>query len=96
MRGRVTAAFSALAAAGVLILAGPQSAQAATGELVINGQRYQNPSGCYPVPGQASIENHTDARITLYMDAGCAGSLAGTINAGGGATLAPVYGVYVP
>jgi hypothetical protein len=96
MRRAVSNALGVVAAAGFLVLGGSQTAQAATGDLVINGQHYQNPSGCYPVSGSASIQNNTDARVTLHPDPACSGPENGWISPGGSGTLMPVYGVKVP
>ncbi|MFK4069835.1 hypothetical protein [Streptomyces sp. NPDC029674] len=95
MRQRLTTVLGGLAMAGTLVLTGPLSAQAATGDLIINNEHHQNPSGCYPTPGQASIQNHTDAPVTLYLDSQCSGPSAGTVSPGGKATLSPVFSVSI-
>ncbi|RSO05295.1 hypothetical protein DMH26_08555 [Streptomyces sp. WAC 05379] len=63
-----------LAAAASLAVAVPGSAYAAQGVLVINGQAYEDPSGCYAVDQfPSTVDNHTDAIAEVHSGPDCSG-----------------------
>ncbi|MEO3868998.1 hypothetical protein ABGB18_09235 [Nonomuraea sp. B12E4] len=70
---RVPIAAMALTAAGVMAMAPLAPAQAATGYVVINDTRYDDPSGCYPLNhlDRAFVVNHTGERAYIYHDPAC-------------------------
>ncbi|MFF7418963.1 hypothetical protein [Streptomyces smyrnaeus] len=61
----------------------PASANAANGYLLIDGKRYVDPSGCYELPQDAEVENHTDQPADVYSGGNCEGQVMETIPAGG-------------
>ncbi|MEV8312606.1 hypothetical protein AB0Q95_00410 [Streptomyces sp. NPDC059900] len=74
MRRRMAAGLGVLAAAATLAIAVPGSAYAAEGVLIVNGQDYADPSGCYPVEWfPASVANHTDAIAEVHSGPDCSG-----------------------
>lgn len=57
----------ALLAAGVLGVAAPTAAYAASGEVTVNGTTYTNPDGCYRVGGGSKyVVNDTDETASVY------------------------------
>ncbi|WP_030065976.1 hypothetical protein, partial [Streptomyces natalensis] len=73
---RITTAFGALAAAGMLALALPASAHAANGTLILNGVEHDNPSGCYPGdPRSLHVDNATDGPAYVMSSPNCTGSV---------------------
>ncbi|MEU6764745.1 hypothetical protein ABZ916_19710 [Streptomyces sp. NPDC046853] len=74
MRRRMAVALGTLAAAATLTIAVPGSAYAAQGVLSINGQEYENPSGCYAVDWfPTSVTNNTDAIAEVHSGPDCSG-----------------------
>lgn len=74
MRRRMAVALGALAAAVTLTIAVPGSAYAADGVLIVNGQEFESPSGCYGIDWfPSSVANHTDAIAEVHSGPGCAG-----------------------
>lgn len=72
----MTKVLGALAAAAALALSVPGSAYAAEGVLIVNGQAYENPSGCYAVDWfPSSVTNHTDAIAEVHSGPGCTGQV---------------------
>jgi hypothetical protein len=72
---RIALSAGVLAAAMMTGLSGTGSADAASGVLVINGQQYQNPQGCYSSNvSPLSVSNHTDAFAYIYTSSDCTGS----------------------
>ncbi|CAG7623826.1 hypothetical protein [Actinacidiphila bryophytorum] len=74
----ITTVLGAAAAAVVLSIAVPASAQAAQGILTIDATTYQDPAdGCLDVGGPPAprhfVANDTDAPVLLYTDPGCQG-----------------------
>ncbi|QXJ19750.1 hypothetical protein AGRA3207_000334 [Actinomadura graeca] len=72
--------LAALALAALLAPAGP--AAAATGTLIIDQTRYEDPSGCIPVQGTpppkpVAVDNRTDEAALVFVFPGCRGPLAG-------------------
>ncbi|MBO8198519.1 hypothetical protein JW613_09395 [Streptomyces smyrnaeus] len=80
---RSASILGALAAAAALAVTVPASANAANGYLLIDGKRYVDPSGCYELPQDAEVENHTDQPADVYSDGNCEGQVMETIPAGG-------------
>ncbi|MBM9623968.1 hypothetical protein [Streptomyces zhihengii] len=75
---RITTLLGPVAAAVLLSLAVPASAQAAEGSLTIDATTYQDPAdGCLNVGGPPAprhfIANDTDTLVLLYADADCEG-----------------------
>lgn len=82
MIGSVRAITGVLAAAA--IFAAAPAAQAAVGDLVVDGSTYSNPSGCLFLGPDAvrDIANNTDSVVTLFRDAQCVGDSTGVLAAG--------------
>lgn len=75
MRG-IALTIGALPLAGLLALAVPATADAATGKLVINGRYHHQPSGCYGAYGRPlHIRNWTNQRVYVYQGRHCDGEL---------------------
>jgi hypothetical protein len=86
---RITTALGAAAAAVVLSVAIPASAQAAEGILTIDATTYQDPAdGCLDVGGPPAprhfVANDTDTLVLLYADPGCKGSPVRVVPPGDG------------
>ncbi|MEU8890845.1 hypothetical protein [Streptomyces sp. NPDC048442] len=76
MRRRMALALGALAAAATMTVAVPGSAYAAEGVLIVNGNEYEDPSGCYAVDRfPSSVTNHTDAIAEVHSGPGCTGQV---------------------
>ncbi|MCX5206378.1 hypothetical protein OG897_33845 [Streptomyces sp. NBC_00237] len=76
MRRRIATALGALAAATTLLVAMPGSAYAAEGVLIVNGDAYEDPSGCYAVDWfPSSVTNHTDAIAEVHSGPDCTGQV---------------------
>ncbi|MFI6083196.1 hypothetical protein ACIBBB_19810 [Streptomyces sp. NPDC051217] len=74
MRRRMAVALGALAAGATLAVAVSGSAYAAEGVLIINGNKYKDPSGCYAIDRYpTSVTNHTDAIAEVHSGPGCTG-----------------------
>jgi hypothetical protein len=76
---RNTLALGAVAAAAILSVAVPASAQAAEGALTIDATTYENPAdGCMNVGGPPAprhyLFNGTDTPVFLYTGVDCQGS----------------------
>ncbi|MEV8311896.1 hypothetical protein AB0P36_32375 [Streptomyces flavidovirens] len=70
----MTKALGALVAAAALALSVPGSAYAAEGVLIVNGNEYEDPRGCYPIDWfPSSVTNHTDAIAEVHAGSGCSG-----------------------
>jgi hypothetical protein len=66
--------LGALAAATALALTAPGCAYAAEGVLIVNGQEYEDPSGCFAIDWfPSSVNNHTDAIAEVHSGPGCTG-----------------------
>ncbi|KAF9278743.1 hypothetical protein BGZ68_008361, partial [Mortierella alpina] len=64
--------FAAFIAATVFLAS---FGSATTGDLVISGRHYRNPSGCYPVySSNALVINNTPVEATAYSDNKCKGT----------------------
>ncbi|WP_406155027.1 hypothetical protein OG217_35155 [Streptomyces sp. NBC_01023] len=71
---RITTGIGILAAAAMIGLAVPGSAYAAEGRLVINGQEYDNPSGCYRSDTwPLRVINKTNEPALIFDGADCHG-----------------------
>ncbi|KIH98261.1 hypothetical protein LP52_13865 [Streptomonospora alba] len=75
-----SAALSATALAGALVMATSGTAQAATGDVVVfkteleRLDTYENPpdGACYSLPGTAHVLlNQTDSVVTIHSEPGC-------------------------
>ncbi|MGA5198749.1 hypothetical protein [Streptomyces exfoliatus] len=83
---RFVAALGVVAAAAVCVSA-PQ-AHAASGVLVVNGQVYADPHGCYPAGGFfVTVTNNTDRTAYIYPNGGCWGQHEGWVLPGGHASM---------
>lgn len=74
---RIATSLGTLAAAGMIALAAPCSAQAATGVLLVNGVPYEDPSGCHDVSTLQRplvVDNGTDETAVVYSGPRCTGS----------------------
>ncbi|WP_049569969.1 hypothetical protein [Nonomuraea sp. SBT364] len=72
---RITTALAALAAAGA-VLAPIAPAHAAGGVLVIDGEPYFDPSGCYLGERRPLVvENHTDGPAYVFSSPYCDGDV---------------------
>jgi hypothetical protein len=83
MKWGVYAVLGGSAIVGV-IATGP-AAHAAQGSLVVNGTVHRDPSGCMQIGGGSapqSIENHTDATITVYYLTGRKGEASTVLPSG--------------
>ncbi|MFC3994951.1 hypothetical protein ACFOVU_03440 [Nocardiopsis sediminis] len=95
MRRFVTLIGSVAAAAA---LAGvPATAHAAEGYIVLNGQRTDNPSGCYNAPyWPLTVENQTDQPVTVHNAPNCQGVIVAVVPSGASATEEFGVSVSVP
>ncbi|MEO3872762.1 hypothetical protein ABGB18_28440 [Nonomuraea sp. B12E4] len=72
---RIVSALGAVVAAGMLITAAPTAAHAANGVLLINGEIFIDPSGCYPSDRwPLEVRNHTDQVALIFDTPDCTGS----------------------
>ncbi|GAA3103860.1 hypothetical protein ACFQ0X_29920 [Streptomyces rectiviolaceus] len=75
--------LGALTAAATLTIAVPGSAYAAEGTLIVNGNAYDDPSGCYPVESfPSSVANYTDAIAEVHSGPGCGGPVEWLVHPG--------------
>ena len=93
---RLAAALAAAAALGGTALAVPGTAHAAgtahvhvhttnTGQVIIDGNVYQDPRGCVnidPPADESQIFNNTDNFIGLYDGPDCTGNVVGGLDSG--------------
>ncbi|MEU3824958.1 hypothetical protein AB0F36_06490 [Streptomyces sp. NPDC029080] len=79
---RIGSTLTTFAAAGVLTLAVPSSANAANGFVVIGGVVHTNPSGCIEIPTLASVFNVTDIPVKVHNVPGCLGGVVQIIPPG--------------
>ncbi|MFF3174755.1 hypothetical protein ACFVQ0_19290 [Streptomyces sp. NPDC057900] len=94
---RTLISLGSIAAAGMLAFAGTQSAFAASGTLIVNGEAFENPgAGCYAAGDEgAQVDNQTDSNAEVFLDASCADGPvtviasgdAGDVNPGGSIRL---------
>lgn len=72
---RAVKVVGACAAAAVLALAAPGTAQAAQGVLLIDGAAHGDPSGCFPLGDFAPSEvmNYTDSTAWVWSGPNCDG-----------------------
>ncbi|KNB50495.1 hypothetical protein [Streptomyces caatingaensis] len=83
MRRLVPQVLGTLVTAVVVSLAVPGSASAASGELVLNGRTFTNPSGCYRnLDAPLSVQNRTRGVVFVHNSADCTGP-ARAVPAGG-------------
>ncbi|MEH6375299.1 hypothetical protein V7793_13330 [Streptomyces sp. KLMMK] len=83
MRRHILKALGALAAALTLSFTVPGSASAASGQLVLNGRAFTNPSGCYRnLNAPLSIQNRTRTVAFVHSSPDCTGP-AEPVPAGG-------------
>jgi hypothetical protein len=78
---RVTTLLGTLAAAALLAVAVPTSAQAANGDLIIDGQSHPDPSGCFDLQ-DSQVDNHTDQPAVVYQGGNCEGDVVEVIQPG--------------
>jgi hypothetical protein len=71
---RIASLLGMLAVAGVVAVALPSSASAASGVLRVNNKPYEDPSGCY-ISQQSMMDviNDTDQPVELYATPNCTG-----------------------
>ncbi|UGY92882.1 hypothetical protein [Streptomyces gobiensis] len=78
MKRRLFSVLGAIAAAVLLTVAVPTSAYAADGKILVDGQEYENPSGCYnvglPAPHHGYI-NDTDRGLSVFLLPDCEGTV---------------------
>jgi hypothetical protein len=96
---RITTVVGAAAAAAVLAVAVPASAQAAEGALTIDATTYHDPAdGCLNVGGPPAprhfVSNGTDAPVLLYAGPDCQGSPVHLVPPGDG-DFTPFESVYI-
>ncbi|MBH1932975.1 hypothetical protein I5Q34_01485 [Streptomyces sp. AV19] len=83
MRRLVPKALGALVTAAVLCLTAPGSTFASSGELVLNGRVFTNPSGCFRnLNAPLSVQNRTRTMVFVHSSPDCTGP-AQSIPAGG-------------
>ncbi|MEV4443127.1 hypothetical protein AB0K09_29790 [Streptomyces sp. NPDC049577] len=74
MRRLVPHALGTLAAAALLSLAVPGSSLAASGQLVLNGRSFTDPSGCYRnLNAPLAVQNHTRTVAFVHTTRDCTG-----------------------
>ncbi|MFD0338976.1 hypothetical protein ACFVH0_09800 [Streptomyces sp. NPDC127117] len=88
---RTLITVGSLAAAGMLALGLSQSAYAAEGVLIVNGQAFENPAaGCYATDeADAQVDNQTNTDLEVYADSECSAGPVGDIPAGSSGEVAP-------
>ncbi|NUS74302.1 MAG: hypothetical protein HOQ05_12985 [Corynebacteriales bacterium] len=83
MKRMLGAAAVAFAAAGMVAIAAPATAQAADGVLVINEEAYIHPSGCYESDRwPLFVRNHTDELAIVFDDPNCSGPVVEVVPPG--------------
>ncbi|MER6912486.1 hypothetical protein ABT354_12525 [Streptomyces sp. NPDC000594] len=94
---RLASTLAALVVAGTLAVTLPASAFAATGELTINRQHYDNPSGCYTSDRwPLSVRNGTDESALIFDDDKCEGQVAAVLPPGQRGVFEFGRSVYLP
>ncbi|MFD5111774.1 hypothetical protein ACFWNG_05570 [Streptomyces sp. NPDC058391] len=97
---RLATTLGILGATLTLAVALPASAQAATGDLSLNGEHFTNPSGCLKIADNgnpiAVIRNYTDAGVIAFSGEDCTGSIVKLVNPGATEPLVGAKSVYVP
>ncbi|WP_058041060.1 hypothetical protein [Streptomyces roseifaciens] len=74
MQHRIPKALSVLAAALTLSCMFPGSASTASGQLVLNGRVFTNPSGCYRnLNAPLSVQNRTGTVAFVHTSPDCTG-----------------------
>ncbi|MFH8514782.1 hypothetical protein ACH4CE_06600 [Streptomyces gelaticus] len=77
---RALTAFGTLAAVAVLSVSVAQSASAATGDLIVNGQVHTSPSGCFNSDRwPLSVENRTNELALIFTGPDCSGLPIGVV-----------------
>ncbi|MEU9564035.1 hypothetical protein AB0D16_18680 [Streptomyces sp. NPDC048161] len=82
MTRRLMSTLGALAAGLLLAVAVPGSAQAATGDVIINDIEFtRSPHGCVVFPSERllDVDNSSDRTVTVYRGPDCAGDVAGEV-----------------
>ncbi|MFE6839466.1 hypothetical protein ACFVFI_32135 [Streptomyces sp. NPDC057705] len=84
MMRRTAGVLGAWAAAAMLALATPGTAQAAQGVLLIDGAANRNPNGCFPLGDFAPSEvaNFTNGTAWVWTGTNCGGEVVHPIFAG--------------
>ncbi|MGW0357306.1 hypothetical protein ACWDXV_24180 [Nocardia nova] len=78
---RTAGLITAVAAAGAFAVLGAGAAQAAQGTVTVNGQIYNNPTGCIePHAYQLTVGNSTDKVIEVHAGRGCTGPVIGKVD----------------
>ncbi|GAA5058615.1 hypothetical protein HNP84_005479 [Thermocatellispora tengchongensis] len=73
---RIASTLATVAAAGMLALSLPSAAHAANGVLLLNGELYFDPSGCYPSDRwPLAVRNDTDQVVAIYETPDCTGEV---------------------
>ncbi len=71
---RVVTTLGTLATAGLLTLTLPGSTYAASGQLVLNGRVFTNPSGCFrELNAPLNAQNRTNTVAYVYTSRDCSG-----------------------
>ncbi|TQF02504.1 hypothetical protein E6W39_09745 [Kitasatospora acidiphila] len=80
---RILHAAGVVAAAAALCLTTATSAGAATGTLVLNGQRITNPQGCYNSDlWPMGVGNETDKAVLVFDGGDCDGQVIASLPPG--------------
>ncbi|MCQ8771137.1 hypothetical protein [Streptomyces telluris] len=83
MRRHILKTLGALAAALTISFTAPGPASAASGQLVLNGRAFTNPSGCYRnLNAPLSVQNRTRTVAFVHSSPDCTGP-AQSVPAGG-------------
>lgn len=78
---RIAMALGTLPIAGLLTVSIPAAAHAANGKLIINGKKYNNPSGCYNSDRRPlHVINHTNETAFMFVAPDCKGYERAALN----------------
>ena len=92
----IARALGVIGVGAMLALGTTQSASAATGQLIIDGTTYNNPSGCYMVGTlPAQVQNHTNSIAYIYSTTNCTGFVIQVVSPGASTVDQFGYSVYV-
>jgi|GEM_PF-6504567 len=81
---RVAIAMGTLATTLALVVTASSAAHAAQGRLLVNGNLYSDPAGCYNSQNwPLRVDNRTDQQVLVYGQTDCRGSIIDTVPPGG-------------